>query len=145
MSYQILKNGDKTLNRKSKKVSKIDDSIRNFCKTMVDTMYENNGVGLSAPQIGLLKRIISIHTNEKPLVLINPEIVEFGIDKVVINEGCLSFPGEFYNIERPEEIKVKYRDLSGKPCLQVFKGLTSRIIQHEIDHLDGKLFVEHVK
>jgi len=144
MSLNILKQGDKLLNQKSKRISKIDDSLRNFCKSMIDTMYENNGVGLSAPQVGVLKRIIVVLDENKPLVMINPEIVEASEEKVLMNEGCLSVPNEYHDLERSKSVKVKYRDTKGKPNIKLLDGMTARIVQHEIDHLDGKLFVEYL-
>jgi peptide deformylase len=104
---------------------------------MIKTMLENEGIGLAANQIGILKCIIIVLVDETPVAMINPEIVEFSNQLVMMNEGCLSIPGEYLDIERPESIKVKYRDLKGKPHIESYSGLTSRIIQHEIDHLYG--------
>jgi peptide deformylase len=134
---EIKKIGDKVLTQKAKRVSKIDDTIRNLCVSMINTMIENNGVGLSGNQVGVLKRIIVILVDKTPVSMINPEIIEFSDHLVMINEGCLSIPGEYLDIERPESIKVKYRDLKGKPHIDFYSGLSSRIIQHEIDHLNG--------
>ena len=129
--------GDKVLTQKAKRVSRVDDTIRNFCASMVDTMLENKGIGLAANQVGVLKRIIVVLIDDNPVVMINPEVVEFSKNLVMMNEGCLSIPGEYFDIKRPESIKVKYRDLKGKPHFETYSGLTSRVIQHEIDHLEG--------
>ena len=137
MIMEILKLGNKILKQKAKRVSSVDDSIRNLCASMIKTMLENEGIGLAANQIGILKCIIIVLVDETPVAMINPEIVEFSNQLVMMNEGCLSIPGEYLDIERPESIKVKYRDLKGKPHIESYSGLTSRIIQHEIDHLYG--------
>ncbi len=129
--------GDKVLKQKSKRVDHIDDTIRNFCAVMIDTMIKNNGIGLAANQVGVLKRIIVILDDGNIKVMINPEIIEFSESKSFFDEGCLSIPETFLKIERPEDIKVKYRDLKGKPHIETYTGLSSRIIQHEINHLDG--------
>jgi peptide deformylase len=137
MIMEILKLGNKILKQKAKRVSSVDDSIRNLCASMIKTMLENEGIGLAANQIGILKCIIIVLVDETPVAMINPEIVEFSNQLVMMNEGCLSIPGEYLDIERPESIKVKYRDLKGKPHIESYSGLTSRVIQHEIDHLYG--------
>jgi peptide deformylase len=137
MVMEILKLGDKILTQKAKRVASVDDSIRNLCASMTKTMLENEGIGLAANQIGILRRIIIVLIDETPVAMINPEIIEFSKNLVMMNEGCLSIPGEYLDIERPESIKIKYRDLKGKPHIESYSGLTSRVIQHEIDHLDG--------
>lgn len=133
----ILTLGHKTLTQKAKRISSVDDSIRTLCISMMNTMLENNGVGLAANQVGVLKRIIVVLIGEKPTALINPEILEYSETLCEMEEGCLSIPGEYLNITRPETIKVKFRDTKGKPHIQSYSGLASRVIQHEIDHLDG--------
>jgi peptide deformylase len=134
--------GDKVLKQKAKRVSGIDDTIRTICASMIKTMLDNEGIGLAANQVGILKRIIVILDGDKPKILINPEIVEFSSSNVIMNEGCLSIPGEYLDIERPEEIIVKYRDTKGKPHIERFVGMTSRVIQHEVDHLDGIVMID---
>lgn len=129
--------GDKVLTQKAKRVSRIDDTIKNLCASMIDTMISSDGIGLAGNQVGVLKRIIVILDDEIPKVLINPEIVEFSKITCDCEEGCLSIPDVFININRPEQIKVKYRDIKGKPHLETYDGIISRVIQHEIDHLDG--------
>lgn len=134
--------GDKVLKQKAKRVSGIDDTIRTICASMIKTMLDNEGIGLAANQVGILKRIIVVLDEDSPKILINPEIVEFSSNKVIMNEGCLSIPGEYLDIERPEEIVVKYRDTRGKPHIERFVGMTSRVIQHEVDHLDGIVMID---
>lgn len=134
--------GDKVLTQKAKRVANVDDSIRNICISMVDTMNVNNGVGLAANQVGILKRIVVIKDGEEDKVMINPEIVEYSQEICDMKEGCLSIPDTFLDIQRPETIKVKYRNMKGKPHFETYSGLTSRIIQHEIDHLDGIVMVD---
>lgn len=140
---EILTIGDKTLTKKAKRVSNVDDTIRNLCAALVKTMYDNDGVGLAAPQVGILKRIIVIDIDGKPLILINPDISFMSEDKVRMEEGCLSVPGDYREIDRPRTIVVRYRDTKGRYNLEKFEGLSSRIIQHEVDHLDGILMVDH--
>jgi len=129
--------GDKVLTQKAKRVASIDDTIRNFCASMIDTMIKSDGIGLAANQVGILKRIIIVSDEGNIKVFINPEITYFSEQKVPFDEGCLSLPQTFLTITRSENIMVKYRDLKGKPRMEKYSGLTARIIQHEVDHLDG--------
>jgi peptide deformylase len=133
--------GDKVLKQKAKRVASIDDTIRNFCASMIKTMLDNEGIGLAANQVGVLKRVIVVLDGDIPKILINPEITKYSPNIVMMSEGCLSIPGKYLDIERPEEIVVKYRDTKGKPHMERFIGLTSRVIQHEVDHLDGIVMV----
>jgi peptide deformylase len=142
---ELLKEDDKNLLKKSKRVDKIDDKIRNIAANMVNVMLANNGVGLAAPQVGILKRMIVVLVNEEPKVLVNPEIVFASDNTCKMEEGCLSFPGQYYEIERPEKVTVKYRSLSGHPILETHEGLVARCLLHEIDHLDGIVFLERLK
>ena len=129
--------GDKVLAQKAKRVAGIDDTIRNLCASMIDVMVKSDGIGLAANQVGVLKRIIIISDESDIKVFINPEITHFSEQKVSLDEGCLSIPETFLTIIRSENIIVKYRDLKGKPRMERYSGLTSRVIQHEVDHLDG--------
>ena len=129
--------GDKVLAQKAKRVASIDDTIRNLCASMIDTMIKSGGIGLAANQVGILKRIIVVSDEGNIKVFINPEITNFSEEKVSFEEGCLSLPQTFLTITRSENIMVKYRDLKGKPRMEKYSGLTARIIQHEVDHLDG--------
>jgi peptide deformylase len=141
---ELLKEDDIFLRRKAKRVDKIDDTVRNIAANMIRTMIENNGIGLAANQVGILKQIIVVLVNDEPRVMINPEILDFSKDDCIINEGCLSFPQQFYDIQRPEKVKVKYRCLSGKPMIEWYEGIEARCILHEIDHIKGIVFTEKV-
>jgi peptide deformylase len=146
MTLPILKIGDKTLKKKAKRVPNVDDAIRTLCASMVSTMYENNGIGLAAPQVGVLKQIIVVDKgNKEALILINPEIIFESEEKVSMEEGCLSIPEKFDYVTRPETISVKFRDTKGRAHFNTYDGLIARVIQHEIDHLYGKLFVEYLE
>lgn len=137
--------GSKVLRDKAKRVANIDDTIRHLCFNMAKTMREKNGIGIAAPQVGVSKRIIIVDDNGNDWILINPEIVWLSDLLIDFEEGCLSVPGVFDNVKRPESIKVKYRNAKGKPILEKVDGLLARIVQHEIDHLDGVLFVDYLK
>jgi peptide deformylase len=141
---EILQDGDKRLLKKSKRVAKIDDSIRELAENLIETMQSNFGVGLAAPQCGVLKQVIIVLIDGTPQVLINPEIVFKSEEKVTDKEGCLSFNGEFYDIPRAKEVIVKYKNLSGHPIRESHTGLVARILQHEIDHLHGIVFKTYV-
>jgi peptide deformylase len=137
---EILQDGDKRLLKKSKRVAKIDDSIRELAQNLIETMQSSSGVGLAAPQCGILKQVIIVLINEEPKVLINPEIIFTSVERVTEEEGCLSFSGQFYDIPRAKEVTVKYKNLSGHPIRESHTGLVARILQHEIDHLHGIVF-----
>lgn len=143
-TMEIRKLGDKILTQKSKRVAKIDDTIRNLCASMIDTMIKNNGVGLSAIQVGINKQIIVALINEgllgnNPRCFVNPEIISHSEETETCEEGCLSIPDTFIPIERYKNITIKYRDLSGRPRVETYENLEARILQHEIDHLNAKL------
>jgi len=136
--------GDKILTQKAKRVAKIDDTIRTLCASMANAMIKNNGIGLAANQIGILKRIIIVLNKETIITMINPEIIDFSEKTCNLKEGCLSIPNTYILINRPETVTVKYRDTRGKPHLETYSGLTSRVIQHEIEHLDGILMTKNI-
>jgi peptide deformylase len=138
---QILTSENITLRKKSKRVSAIDDSVRNLAYSMIKTMYDANGVGLSAVQIGILKQIVVIDNFGEPIVMVNPLITKVSEETIEMEEGCLSCPDVFKKITRPKSLNVKYRDLKGKPHFEFYDGLIARIIQHEILHLYGELIV----
>ncbi len=146
---QIIVAPDSRLNQISKKVEIIDDSIISTLDQMLECMYQNNGIGLAAPQVGILKRLVVIDCSDnkdikKPLKLINPEITKLSKNISEFEEGCLSLPSQYAKVIRPSEITLKYRNIEGLICERVFSGLEATCIQHEIDHLDGKLFVDHI-
>jgi peptide deformylase len=144
MILPILQDGDKRLLKKSTRVAKIDDSIRELAENLLETMQSNFGVGLAAPQCGVLKQVIIVLIGGTPQVLINPEIVFKSEEKVTDKEGCLSFNGEFYDIPRAKEIVIKYRNLEGRPIKETHTDFTARVIQHEVDHLLGIVFKTYV-
>lgn len=141
----IRTEGDEILKKKSKKVEVIDEKIKELIQDMKETLQKYDGVGLAAVQVGILKQIVIIHEGEdEPIyVLINPEIVsESG--KQVVEEGCLSFPNKFAKIERPEKVKVRAIDENGKKIEITGKGLLAQAISHEIDHLNGEVFIDKI-
>ena len=140
-------------------VGKINDDLRRFMDDLLETMYASNGLGLAAVQVGVHKRILVMdiaqgsirydgtHDPEAqpdPLFMINPEIVWKSDDKFVFEEGCLSFPTQFAKVERPAKVRVQFYDYQGTEREMAFEQLASVCVQHEIDHLNGITFVEHV-
>jgi peptide deformylase len=139
----IRKYGDELLRKKSRKVEEVNEKIIILIKDMFDTMYEARGVGLAAPQVGILRRIVVIDVGEGPIVLINPEIIEKeGSFRDI--EGCLSIPGKEGIVERPYYVKAKGLNEKGEEIIVEGKELLSKAICHEIDHLDGELFVDKI-
>ena len=141
--------GQETLRTPAIRIVKVDDSIRQLAKNMLITMYSAKGIGLAAPQVGVQKRILVIDLNFEdpdtpPNVFINPEIISSSASLDTYEEGCLSIPGVYLNVLRPSSIKLSYRDEMGRPKKMNAEGLMARCIQHEIDHLNGVLFVDKV-
>ena len=146
---EIYKLGDDVLRQNAKRISKVDNSIRTLAKKMLQSMYAAKGIGLAAPQIGINKELLVIDINfedsaAEPLVLINPEITAYGTTLNSYEEGCLSIPGVYLDVIRPSTIKLKFRDEMGRPRKMKADGLLARCIQHEMDHLNGVLFVDRV-
>lgn len=139
---KILTEKEKLLRKTAKRVAKIDDSIRNLCAAMIQTMIENHGVGLAAPQVGISKQIVIALIDSVPKAFINPEIISHSKKMEICEEGCLSVPGKTVPKNRYKTIKIKYRNLAGHPKIEEFKGLNARILQHEIDHLRGILIID---
>lgn len=144
---------DPILKEISTPVEAVDDEVRAFLDDMLDTMYRSRGIGLAAVQVGVLKRLIvvDVHWREenpaetrKPLKLINAEIVSDSGDLLSYKEGCLSFPDQFSEVDRPGTIKVRYLDEHGKEQELEADGLLATCIQHEIDHTNGITFVDHI-
>ena len=129
---------------------RIDDadivSLVEVAKEMLDLMVQQHGIGLAAPQIGLSKRlfVIQLQGTHKPWYFFNPEIIEFGTQTQELPEGCLSLPGMFYSVQRPKKIIVQYQDETAKIRKCAFEGMMARCFQHELDHLDGILFVDRI-
>lgn len=141
--------GDGVLRNPAKRISKVDESVRDLARDMLRSMYAAKGIGLAAPQVGVHKQLLVIDLEPEnaaaaPMVLINPEIACFGAAIETYEEGCLSIPGVYLNVVRPATVEVSYRDEMGRPQRVKADGLLSRCIQHEMDHLEGVLFVDRV-
>lgn len=136
--------GDEVLTKKCKEVKEVNDRTRELIEDMLDTMYEADGVGLAAPQVGVLKRIVVIDVGEGPLVLINPQVVETSGSQTG-SEGCLSVPGKAGDVTRPNYAKVKAFDKDMNEIEVEGTELLARALCHECDHLDGKLYVNLVE
>tara|TARA_R110002167_G_scaffold101195_3_gene263852 strand:+ start:1650 stop:2168 length:519 start_codon:yes stop_codon:yes gene_type:complete len=145
----IITAPDPRLKVKSEAVGHVDDALRKLLDDMLVTMYEAPGIGLSAIQVGIAKQLITVDVSadeeeRQPLFLINPSIVRMSDAGAIYDEGCLSLPNQFAEIERPESIVVEYLDREGAAQTLEADGLLSRCIQHEMDHLQGLLFVDHL-
>ena len=146
---EIVIEPDPILRKKSVNLEKVDDELRGLLDDMLETMYSAPGIGLAAVQVGVLKRLIVIDISKEkdkknPLFLINPEIISRSKKTSIYEEGCLSLPGHFAEIERPAECHVKYIDYTGKEKEIKANGLLSTCIQHEVDHLNGILFIDYL-
>jgi peptide deformylase len=146
---QILTEPNKTLREKSLPVEIVDNDLRKLMDDMLETMYAAPGIGLAAIQIGVPKRVIVLDIDQKegqknPLFFINPEIVKKSQTNSIYEEGCLSVPGQFAEIERPENCHIKYIDYYGEAKEIEAKGMLATCIQHEIDHLEGVLFIDYL-
>ncbi|VEP12313.1 Peptide deformylase 1 [Hyella patelloides LEGE 07179] len=142
--------GDRVLRQPAKRIAKVDDKIRTLIKEMLQTMYSADGIGLAAPQVGVNKQLIVIdcepdNPDNLPLVLINPKITRYSSQTCNSDEGCLSIPGVYLEVNRPEAIEVSYKDENGKPKKLQTSDLLARAIQHEMDHLNGVMFVDRVE
>lgn len=138
----ILKYPDRRLLKKSQRVNEGED-VSTLVNDLVDTLKVASGVGLSAPQIGFHKRVIYVKTPELSTEMINPEIIE-ATEPDDMQEGCLSFPGIYQNVRRNTSVTVRYATLSGDTHEDKLTGLPAQVVQHEIEHLDGKLMVDHM-
>ena len=146
---KIVIEPDPILRQKSENLEKVDDELRRLLDDMLETMYSAPGIGLAAVQVGILKRLIVIDISKEkekknPLFLINPKIISKSKSTSTYEEGCLSLPGHFAEIERPAECHVKYVDYTGEEKEIKASGLLSTCIQHEIDHLNGVLFIDYL-
>ena len=140
---EIKKFNEQVLRKKCEEVKKIDKDIKKLVVDMIQTMESNAGIGLAASQVGVLKRVLVAQVdlkNQQILVLINPKIIKKSKEKEIDEEGCLSFPGIILKIKRAKEIEVEGQDFNGKKIKIKVKGLAARVLQHEVDHLDGVLF-----
>ena len=148
---EIILHPDARLKARSAPVTEIDDGLKKLAEDMLETMYAAPGIGLAAPQLGVLKRLLVMdcvkEDDEKPnpIVLINPEIKWQSEAQNVYEEGCLSIPDQFADVTRPTEVEVTWTALDGAAQSARFDGLWATCVQHEIDHLEGKLFIDYLK
>ncbi len=147
--HEIIKLPDKRLRLVSERVKHVDVGIRKLVDDMFETMYKAPGIGLAAIQIGIAKRVITMdlskkEDNHEPHVFINPEIIWTSDETAKYEEGCLSIPDYYEEVERPSQVKVKYLDRDGKTRELDAKGLLATCLQHEIDHINGILFIDHL-
>lgn len=140
----IVKFGDEVLNKKCRPVEKFDHKLAVLLNDMADTLYEADGVGLAAPQVGILRRVVIIDVGEGLIELINPEIIETSEEIQDGAEGCLSNPGQYGLVKRPMRVKVRAQDRHGKWFEKEGEGLLARAFCHELDHLEGILFTSRV-
>ena len=154
---KIICSPDPLLKQKSKPVKEVTDSIRAFIDDMVETMHDRNGIGLAAVQVGVLQRILVMDLGrgserypdmetqgEELLHMVNPEIIAHSEEKNSYEEGCLSFPGQYAEVTRPKKVTIKYLDYHGKEKTLECDDLLATCVQHEIDHLNGVTFVDHI-
>ncbi|HEY8962850.1 MAG TPA: peptide deformylase [Alphaproteobacteria bacterium] len=148
--YQILVHPDPVLREVAPQVDKINEDIKAQAAKMIDTMYAAEGVGLAAPQVGILNRLIVVDTSRReksapnPIAMVNPELIWKSEELWTCMEGCLSIPLQYADVERPKHCRVKYWDLQGQEQELEVRGLASSCVQHEIDHLNGVLFIDHL-
>jgi peptide deformylase len=145
----ILTEPDKSLRTVSKSVEKVGPEEQKLMQDMLETMYDANGIGLAAIQIGIPKRIIVMDISKdkdikEPMYFVNPVIKKKNLEKSIYEEGCLSVPKQFAEVERPKECEVEYLDYNGEKKLLIAKDLLATCIQHEIDHLEGILFIDYL-
>ena len=147
----ILEFPDPRLRKEALPITDVDDSIRQLADDMLETMYDAPGIGLAAPQIGVMDRLIVLDCVKedgeelRPLVMFNPVVVAASDEVNVYEEGCLSIPEQYGEVTRPEVVDVEWMDRDGNAQRERFDGLWATCVQHEIDHLDGKLFIDHLK
>ena len=139
--------GDRVLRQPAKRVSKVDEAIRQLAREMLQTMYSSDGIGLAAPQVAVQKQVIVVdcepdNAANSPIVLINPKIICSSQELCIGQEGCLSIPGVYLDVIRPAAIEVSYKDENGRPQKLMAAELLARVIQHEMDHLSGVMFVD---
>jgi peptide deformylase len=151
MKRSIILHPDPRLKKMSDPVADLSDELRALADDMLETMYDAPGIGLAAPQVGVLDRLIVLDCvkvdNEKPrpLIMFNPEIIASSDEMNVYEEGCLSIPEQFADVTRPAEVQVRWIDRDGKEHTEGMDGLWATCVQHEIDHLDGKRFIDYLK
>jgi len=142
--------GDRVLRQPAKRVAKVDSKLRDLVRKMLQTMYSEDGIGLAAPQVGVNKQLLVVDADPEnaaaqPLVLVNPKIISYSDTLATGQEGCLSIPGVYLDVVRPEAVEVSFKDESGRPQKMKVNDLVARVIQHEMDHLNGVMFVDRVE
>lgn len=151
MKRHILIHPDPRLKKLCAPVSEMTDELRKLADDLLETMYEAPGIGLAAPQVGVLQRLIVLDCvkeqgdTPRPTVMFNPQVISSSDDLNTYEEGCLSIPDQFGEVTRPAEVKVAWLDRDGNLQEQEFDGLWATCVQHEIDHLDGKLFIDYLR
>ncbi|MDW3224546.1 MAG: peptide deformylase [Paracoccaceae bacterium] len=151
MKRNILLHPDPRLKKHAEPVADLTDELRRLADDMLETMYDAPGIGLAAPQVGILQRLVVLDCvkvdegSPRPLIMFNPEIIASSEETNVYEEGCLSIPEQFADVTRPSEVQVRWIDRDGNEQNEVFDGLWATCTQHEIDHLDGKLFIDYLK
>lgn len=151
MKLPILIHPDPRLKKACASVDDSSDTLRKLGADMLETMYDAPGIGLAAPQVGVLSRMIALDCMKdegdapRPLVMLNPVVMDRSEELNTYEEGCLSIPEQFADVTRPEAVTVAWMDLDGKAQQETFDGLWATCVQHEIDHLDGKLFIDYLK
>jgi peptide deformylase len=151
MKRPILIHPDPRLKKAAAAVPDISDDIRALAEDMLETMYAAPGIGLAAPQVGVGDRVIVLDCVKeegaapRPLAMVNPEVIAASDERSVYEEGCLSIPEIYADVERPAEVTVRWMDLDGRERSETFDGLWATCVQHEIDHLDGVLFIDYLK
>lgn len=145
---EILQAPHPLLKAKAEPVGEVDEDLRRLIADMFETMYKAPGIGLAAPQVGVLKRLVVLDVADgeerRPMVLINPEIVWRSDERATAEEGCLSLPNQFAEVTRPVAVRLRYRNEQGEEVEMPAEGLLARCVQHEVDHLNGILFVDHL-
>lgn len=152
MKRTILLHPDPRLKKQCAPVDDLSDDLRQLADDMLETMYAAPGIGLAAPQVGDLRRLIVLDCVKqdedlppRPLIMFNPQVVASSDETNVYEEGCLSIPEQYAEVTRPSEVEVAWLDRDGNAQQEVFDGLWATCVQHEIDHLDGKLFIDYLK
>ncbi|MBU2959361.1 peptide deformylase [Citreicella sp. C3M06] len=152
MKRNILIHPDPRLKKLCEPVPDLSDDLRVLADDMLETMYDAPGIGLAAPQIGILSRLIVLDCAKsdngeeaRPLVMFNPRVLASSDERNVYEEGCLSIPDQYADVERPKLVDVEWMDANGNVQREEFDGLWATCVQHEIDHLDGKLFIDYLK
>lgn len=148
MTYKVRIYGDPVLRKSAENVTEFDENLRVLVDNITETMFEDNGIGLAAPQVGISKKITVIDLSfgkeaDKILTLINPEITD-RVGECSFEEGCLSVPGIYEEVVRPGKLRLRFQDINGKDHYTEVQGFLATIIQHELDHLDGILFVDRL-